>query len=61
MGPGPIYSDKKEIQRKGYKKRLRLPRRCAPRNDISYEIATLRSQRYYEKCYRIIELVHLSP
>ena len=43
MGPGPIYSDKQEMQRKEYKKRLRLLRRCDPRDYISYEIATLPS------------------
>ncbi|KKN52966.1 hypothetical protein LCGC14_0607210 [marine sediment metagenome] len=43
MGPGPIYSNKQEMQRKEYKKRLKLPCRCAPRDYISYEIATLPS------------------
>ncbi len=44
MGPGPIYSiysEKQEMQRKEYKKRLRLPR--SARNDIIKSVTELLS------------------
>ncbi len=41
MGPGPIYSEKQEMQRKEYKKKLRLPRSAC--NDIIKSVTELLS------------------